>query len=294
MPTDVNPFIREQDAMLVILMGVSGSGKSTIGRLLADRVGWPFLEADDFHPEVNRQKLAAGTPLTDEDRWPWLEALNRGLLRAVRKHGSVILACSALKDVYRDRLDEGLNDVRWVHLIGDPEVLAERLKHRVGHFSSAKILPSQFATLEPPESAVEVEVDGSPARVVEEVAQALGVAQIDTQVIDRLVAHNVLVKPRNATRSQEWFEDLTRGGTFRVERIVSLGQATPDGDWYDQDGPEWVLLLAGKAKLRFERDDNPYDLEPGDAWLIPAHCRHRVEWTDPDHPTIWLALHFQR
>lgn len=280
--------------MLIILMGVSGSGKSTIGRLLASRLGWPFLEADEFHPADNRRKLATGIPLTDTDRWPWLDALNAGLREAVQQSGSVILACSALKESHRDRLDDGLPAIRWVHLVGDPALLEERLERRIGHFSSAKILPSQFATLEPPTSAIEIRVDRTPAYVVEQMARSLGIAQVDPTIHDRIIARHLLVEETDATQTGEVFEDLLCGREFRLERIISSGQATPEGEWLQQEQPEWVSLWSGRARLRFEQDENPYDVAPGDAWLIPANCRHRVDWTDAEQPSVWMALHSGR
>jgi gluconokinase len=284
-PTRAAPF------MIVVLMGVSGSGKSTIGRLLASRLGWTFLEGDEFHPAANREKLAAGQPLTDADRWPWLAALNAGLLQAVRQAGSVVVACSALKESYRDRLDDGLPPIRWVHLTGDPQLLEQRLEHRVGHFSSTKILPSQLDTLERPVSAVDVHVDGTPAWVVEQTARGLGLEAVDPGVCDRIIARNVFANASPA-RIAEQVTDLVHGGDFRLESILSTGQATPAGIWLTQDRPEWVVLCSGGARLRFDGDENPYEIAPGDAWLIPARCRHRVEWTDPDDASIWLALHF--
>jgi gluconokinase len=278
--------------MLIILMGVSGSGKSTIGRLLASRLGWPFLEADEFHPAANRTKLAAGIPLTDADRWPWLDALNAGLLEAVQHCGSVIVACSALKESYRDRLDDGLPPIRWVHLVGESALLEQRLERRIGHFSSAKILPSQFATLEPPASAIEIRVDHTPAYVVEQTARSLGIAKIDPAIHDRLVARHLFLTPADAMPTEEVLEDLLQGKQFRLERIISSGQATPAGEWLIQERPEWVSLWSGRARLRLEQDENPYDVAPGDAWLIPARCRHRVEWTDPQQATVWMAIHF--
>ena len=92
---------------------------------------------------------------------------------------------------------------------------------------------------------------------------------------------------------QEVVENLLQTGSFRLERIISTGQATPAGQWYDQDAPEWVILLSGGAGLRFESEAQVRTLAPGDYVLIPAHCRHRVEWTDPDRATVWLALHFE-
>ena len=102
-----------------------------------------------------------------------------------------------------------------------------------------------------------------------------------------------LFAPQSARPLQELFEPLLEGGRFRLERIVSTGQITPSGEWYDQDWPEWVALLTGAARLRFADPDEFTDLRPGDAVNIPAHRRHRVEWTDPDCETIWLALHYQ-
>ena len=278
--------------MLIVLMGVSGSGKTTTGRLLASRLGCPFLEADDFHPRANREKLAAGIPLTDDDRWPWLAALNAGLLDAVRQTDTVILACSALKDAYRDRLDDGLPPIRWVHLIGDRDLLEERLHHRIGHFSSESILPSQFATLEPPDDAVEIRVDGTPAQVVEQTARCLGVTDVDPRICDRLIARHILTDGSAPSSGSARTDNLLGGDQFRPARNGSLDAATPPGEWYCQQQPEWVLLLAGQAGLLFENDENPFDIAPGDAWLIPAQLKHRVEWTDPDEPSIWLAIHF--
>ncbi len=93
--------------------------------------------------------------------------------------------------------------------------------------------------------------------------------------------------------SDEVFEELLRGGSFRLERIVSTGQATPEGQWYDQDADEWVLVVSGSAGLRFDDGQSPRELRPGDYVNIPAHRRHRVEWTDPRQPTVWLALHYK-
>lgn len=277
--------------MIVVLMGVSGCGKSTIGRLLASRLGWPFLEADEFHPAANRDKLAQGIPLTDADRWPWLAALNTALIHAVQQAGSVVVACSALKESYRDRLDDGLPPVRWVHLRGDPQLLEQRLKRRIGHFSSATILPSQLHTLERPAAALEVQVNGTPARVVEEVARGLGLDAVDPGVSDRLIARH-LFAPSLTTPREELFVDLVRGDGFRLETIISTGQATPAGQWLVQQQPEWVALCSGAARLQFADNENPHDVAPGDAWLIPARCQHRVEWTDPGQTSVWLALHF--
>ena len=157
-------------AAAIIVMGVSGSGKSTIGALLAERLGWPFADADGFHPPENVAKMAAGTPLTDADRWPWLDAI-AAHIDAARKAGQpVVVACSALRRAYRDRLRAGHGDLLFLHLSGAPEVIAARQAARQGHFMPPSLMASQFATLEDPAAeadAVTVSVKASPDEVVE-------------------------------------------------------------------------------------------------------------------------------
>ena len=159
--------------MIVVLMGVSGSGKTTVGELLSERLGWPLLDADDFHPPGNIEKMRSGIPLTDEDRWPWLDRLN-GLLREKDSSSeSALLACSALKQKYRDRLAAGLKDPRWVYLKGSFELIETRLKARKGHYMKAGLLKSQFATLEEPLDAVTAEIGTTPEAVADAVEAAL-------------------------------------------------------------------------------------------------------------------------
>ena len=157
-------------AAAIIVMGVSGSGKSTIGALLAEALGWPFADADGFHPAANVAKMASGQPLTDEDRWPWLDAI-AAHIRAARKAGQpVVVACSALRRAYRDRLRAGHGDVVFLHLAGAPALIAGRQAARQGHFMPPSLMASQFATLEDPAEeadAVTVSVQASPAQVVE-------------------------------------------------------------------------------------------------------------------------------
>ena len=155
--------------MIVILMGVSGCGKTTIGQLLADRLGFPFLDADEFHPPANVAKMAAGTPLTDDDRRPWLELLN-GKLRAQE---NAVLACSALKETYRLALSQGLADCRVVHLRGSVELIRSRLAERKHRYMPASLLDSQFATLELPVGALVVDIARPPERCVEDIVNAL-------------------------------------------------------------------------------------------------------------------------
>jgi gluconokinase len=155
--------------MIVVVMGVSGCGKTTIGKLLAERLKYPFLDADGFHPPENVAKMAAGTPLDDNDRRPWLELLN-GKLRGL---DDAVLACSALKESYRRLLGNGIRDCRFVHLRGDIELIRARLSERKHRYMPASLLESQFDALEPPLGALAVDIAQPPARCVEKIVGAL-------------------------------------------------------------------------------------------------------------------------
>jgi gluconokinase len=159
--------------MIVVLMGVSGSGKTTIGSLLAEREGAVFADADDYHPPANKQKMASGQPLNDDDRQPWLETLNQ-LLRSWYDGGrSGVLACSALKEKYRTTLSAGMpqGSVAFIWLDGSRELIAGRLAARRHEYMNPKLLESQLATLEPPADALRVVNDRPPDEVVKEILQ---------------------------------------------------------------------------------------------------------------------------
>ena len=158
--------------MLIIVMGVSGAGKTTVGRALADGIGATFLDADDFHPPANVAKMRAGRPLDDADRAPWLARLHDALADRAARGESVVMACSALKASYRRELSSGL-DVRVVHLAGNRETIAARLARRSGHYMPAGLLESQFDALEAPADAVTVDVDAAPADIVARIRAAL-------------------------------------------------------------------------------------------------------------------------
>jgi len=143
--------------MIVVLMGVCGCGKTTVGRALAARLDWPFYDADDFHPPANVAKMAAGHALTDEDRWPWLATVAQTMQGIEREGGNAVLACSALRQSYRDRLAEA-GDVRFVHLRGDYDLIAARLAARSHRYMPATLLASQFAALEPPHDALTIDI----------------------------------------------------------------------------------------------------------------------------------------
>ena len=154
-------------------MGVVGAGKTTVGRLLAAELGWEFVDADSFHSPANVEKIRLGIPLDDADRAPWLHAIREAIDRWIAKKQNVVLACSALKRIYREELDGG-PDVRLVYLKGTYETIHQRLGLRQGHFATEKLLASQFAILEEPEDGVVVDVEQSPEDIVKEIRGRLG------------------------------------------------------------------------------------------------------------------------
>lgn len=160
----------------LVLMGVSGSGKSTIADALAKRIGWRCEDGDRFHPAANVAKMSAGQPLTDEDRWPWLKAIADEIDRLCGKDQHAVIACSALKLAYRQVLVHGRDDVRIVFLDGTQDLIAKRLAARKGHFMPADLLDSQFRTLEPPkpdEGAVTVSIDAPVEAIVADIIAKL-------------------------------------------------------------------------------------------------------------------------
>jgi gluconokinase len=160
---------------VLLLIGVSGAGKTAVGRALADRLGWEFLDADDYHPPSNVAKMQRGEGLTDADRAPWLDALRRLIARRLAQHAPAVLACSALKANYRAQLRHGDPRVTIVWLDVDPETIARRLEAREGHFAGPELLASQFEALEPPtpDEAVRIAVEGDVDQVARRVIDAL-------------------------------------------------------------------------------------------------------------------------
>jgi gluconokinase len=161
--------------MIVIMMGVVGAGKTTVGRLLSEQCGWEFADADDFHPASNVEKIRHGIALSDEDREPWLARLRAAISQWIADKRNVVLACSALKRGYRREL-EVAPEVQFVYLKGTSALIAQRLQARQGHFAGEQILASQFADLEEPEQAVTVEIASTPQQIVAEIREKLRLA----------------------------------------------------------------------------------------------------------------------
>lgn len=168
--------------MIILIMGVSGSGKSTTGAMLAGRLGWEYAEADDFHPAANIDKMRAGIPLTDEDRRPWLDRIAEFIDSHIAGGTSAVVTCSALKRAYRDKLVRP--EVKLVYLDGGPELIRRRMAARHGHFFPASLVESQFKDLEPPapdEDAVDIDIDRPAAETVQAIAKALDLPQTPTR-----------------------------------------------------------------------------------------------------------------
>ncbi len=162
----------------LIVMGVSGSGKSTIADGLAEQLGWRSEDGDRFHPASNIAKMSAGHPLADEDRWPWLQAIADEIDRVCEAGERAVIACSALKRTYRNVLVHGRSDVRIIYLDGSQALIADRLAKRKGHFMPAGLLDSQFKTLEPPtrdENPLTVSIDASAEAIVDDIVRQLGI-----------------------------------------------------------------------------------------------------------------------
>jgi gluconokinase len=158
--------------MIVVVMGVSGSGKTTIGTRLAEALQCHFLEGDSLHPAANVEKMSHGIPLTDADRVPWLAAIRAHILAAIEHKQCLVVACSALKQQYRDFLSHGTNII-WVYLKGTPEVIEPRIEHRHAHYMKAGMLPSQFADLEEPQDALVVDISQPPEVILQQLLSQL-------------------------------------------------------------------------------------------------------------------------
>ena len=165
--------------MILIIFGVSGAGKTTVGKLLARELGWSFIEADDFHPAANIEKMRSGHPLTDKDRWPWLEQLRQQIERSFSAGENAVLACSTLKRAYRDRLRVS-DEVKFVFLSGDYALVEKQLRSRHGHFMNAALLQSQFDDLEEPkadENVLTIELGPTPEEIVERIEAKLNLTR---------------------------------------------------------------------------------------------------------------------
>lgn len=165
--------------MIVIVMGVTGAGKTTVGKGLAEELGWRFVDGDDYHPQANIDKMARGVPLTDEDRALWLRRLRQLVEKCLQNGWPVVIACSALRQAYRDYLSVDATQVRFVYLKGEYELIRTRLKGRRGHFAKEDLLASQFGALEEPEGVLTVDVVQDPDAIIANIRQSLGLDAVN-------------------------------------------------------------------------------------------------------------------
>ena len=214
--------------MIILLMGVSGAGKTAVGEQLARALGWQFLDADDFHPPENVEKMRAGIALSDADRWPWLDLMNARLLALQAQRASAVLACSALKQIYRERLAKGVQRLRVVFLQGSIELIQQRLQARRHRYMPASLLASQFATLEPPADAITIDIDAAIDDIVEHIRSAL------TQTIGASSVETVKIKVEGMT-----CEGCVRSVTNVLTRVPGVTSAQ-------------VSLAAGEAQVSFD------------------------------------------
>jgi gluconokinase len=161
--------------MVIVLMGVSGAGKTTVGELLAGKLEWSFYDADDLHPAANREKMRRGAPLSDEDRGPWLAAVRELIENSIANSENVVLACSALKQAYRDEITGDHQEVKLVYLKGAPELMRQRLASRRAHFFNPSLLSSQFATLEEPADAIVEDAARTPTEIADSIVSKLAI-----------------------------------------------------------------------------------------------------------------------
>ena len=175
--SDLNSKTSFRLARLVVLMGVSGCGKSTVGAALAERLYKPFVDADDFHPKINLEKMSSGIPLDNDDRWPWLECVGEALGEYCRCEGMVICACSALRREYREYLEKVAGEpILFVYLNGSAEIISRRLCLRSDHFMTSELLESQFAILQPPsveENVLSVDIDISVSKLIDHIYEQI-------------------------------------------------------------------------------------------------------------------------
>jgi carbohydrate kinase (thermoresistant glucokinase family) len=253
--------------VIIIVMGVAGSGKSTVGQLLAEKLGWRFIEGDHYHSAENRTKMAAAQPLNDQDRQPWLASLAALVDKHLQMDRSAVLSCSALKRAYRDQLRRPENAVRFVYLEGSYERVMDRLNQRADHFMRTELLQNQFDELEQPDKALTLSIEASPEAIVEQVMAAfkLSAGQVETQILlDQLM--------------------FPEGPRWRDNRL-----------WFtDQHAQQVVRVdLQGNSEILAQLDDLPGGLGwlPDGRLLVVSMTKRQILALDNGELTLYADLH---
>lgn len=239
--------------MIIVLMGVSGNGKTTIGKQLSKRLNWLFLDGDDFHTAQNISKMAKGIALNDDDRWPWLDRLADKLQQRIKRREATIIACSALKKSYRQRLVGDSANVHFVHLQGDYELILSRLNLRAGHFMPAELLRSQFDDLEPCKKALAINIEQTSAEISEQIITRLGLSKTFHSIT--LSAGLMFPEAPRWFNGELWFTDQHARQVLRMQPDGSLIEAikTPDlpgGLGWLPDGTALVVLMTERRVCR--------------------------------------------
>ena len=245
--------------MIIVVMGISASGKSTLGSALAESMGWVFLEGDDYHPKANIEKMRSGTPLEDGDRLPWLRAINRELRQLDAAGSDAVVACSALKSRYREILADGIEQLRYVYLYGNPDLIRQRIASRKGHFMPPELIDSQIAAMEPPHNALKVNIELPVASQAAEVLQAMELCCMHEYQAEPIAGGLAFPEGPRWHDNHFWFTDQHDASVYQLSPAGALTRyATtedrPGGLGWLPDGSLLVVYMTRRKLMRRSQD----------------------------------------
>lgn len=265
--------------MIIVVMGISASGKSTLGSALAEALGWQFLEGDDYHPNTNIEKMRSGEPLDDRDRLPWLQTINQELRQLDEADRDAVVACSALKSRYRELLAEGVDQLRYVYLSGNPDLIRQRIATRKGHFMPPELIDSQIAAMEPPQNAIRINIELPVATQVADLLQALGLSGMHEYQAKPIADGLAFPEGPRWHDNHFWFTDQHDASVYQLSPEGELTRyATTD----DRPGglgwlPDGSLLVVYMTQRRLMRRSHNRWVEYADlSSLASYHCNDMV------------------